>query len=143
MATWPVGHMTNASPEVLQGSRAGFSLLELIMALTILSVGALAMAGTTVYAVQSITLSELATNRSAARQSTVERIMSQEFDSVAVGTDSIGPFVMDWTVGDFADWKAVEIVTMGPGRVPASDGSSPGGLIGVVTDTLTLTVLRP
>jgi prepilin-type N-terminal cleavage/methylation domain-containing protein len=135
--------MKNDRPVPVRDARAGFSLLELIIALTILAIGTLGMAGTTVYAVQSITLSGLATDRAAARQAATEMIMAQPYDSVAARSDTIGAYAMSWGVTNAGDWKSVELITVGPGRIPSADGSSPAGTVGTVTDTLTLTVLRP
>jgi hypothetical protein len=100
------------------------------------------MASTTIYAVRSVTLADLATERTAARQSTVEQLLALPFDSLAAGTGTHGIFDTDWTVTDFGEWKAISLVTRGPGRVAQSQ-AAPGGTIGTVADTLTLTVLRP
>jgi len=134
--------MTRESRQRRLNGQSGFSLLELVIALTILTVGTLAMAGTTIYAVRSVTLADLATERTAARQSAMENLMALPFDSIASGTDSNGTFSMDWSVTDFGEWKSINLITVGPGRVVPAE-SLPGGMIGDVADTLTFTVLRP
>lgn len=142
MATRTAQAMTRQSLQQRPNGQSGFSLLELVIALTILAVGTLAMASTTLYAVRSVTLADLATERTAARQSAVENLIALPFDSLDTGTDSRGIFSVDWSVTDFGEWKSVALVTEGPGRMAQRD-SVPLGMIGIVADTLTFTVLRP
>ena len=142
MATRTAQDMTRESRGRRVHGQSGFSLLELVIALTILAVGTLAMASTTLYAVRSVTLADLATERTAARQSAVENLMALPFDSIDTGTDSQGIFSVEWSVTDFGEWKSISLVTAGLGRVVQTD-STPIGLIGSVADTLTFTVLRP
>ena len=142
MATWTAQDMTRESRGRRLNGQSGFSLLELVIALTILAVGTLAMASTTLYAVRSVTLADLATERTAARQSAVENLMALPFDSIDTGTDTQGIFSVEWSVTDFGEWKSISLVTAGLGRVARAD-STPIGLIGSVADTLTFTVLRP
>lgn len=126
-------------PDPVRASRAGFSMIEVIIALIILVVGVLGLAGTTAFIVRQITLSDLMTERSAAFQTVVDRIQSLPFDSVSSGSDSVGIFAVSWdAVLDGAQNKIVTIVTVGPGlggtTVPMNDPQ--------VTDTFQFRVLR-
>ena len=122
-----------------RGSRAGFSMVEVIIAMIILTVGVLGLAGTTGYIVRNVTLSDLMTERSAAFQTIVDRIQSLPFDSVGSGTDSVGIFEVQWSSAlDGPQNKIVTIVTLGPGlggtTFPTNDPQ--------VTDTFQFRVLR-
>lgn len=120
-------------------SRGGFSIIEVIIAIVILTVGVLGLAGTTAYIIRQVTLADLMTERSAAFQTIIDQIQSLPFDSVGSGTDSIGVFAVRWTSAlDGPQNKVVQIVTVGPGLggalVPTNDPQD--------TDTFTFRVLR-
>ena len=122
-----------------RNSRAGFSMVEVIIAMIILTVGVLGLAGTTGYIVRNVTLSDLMTERSAAFQTIVDRIQSLPFDSVGSGTDSVGIFEVQWSSAlDGPQNKIVTIVTLGPGlggtTFPTNDPQ--------VADTFQFRVLR-
>jgi prepilin-type N-terminal cleavage/methylation domain-containing protein len=122
-----------------QSGRGGFSMVEVIIAIVILAVGVLGLAGTTAYIVRQVTLSDLMTERSAAFQTIVDRIQSLPFDNVTTGSDSVGIFAVTWdAVLDGPQNKIVTIVTTGPGlggtTVPTNDPQ--------VVDTFIFRVLR-
>lgn len=120
--------------------RAGFTLVEVIVAILILAVGLLGMAGTTAVIIRQVTMANLSTERSVALQSTLERLRAVPFDSVQVGSDSVGVFEVTWTVTDAFQWKDVEIVTTGPGLAHASGYPTLGP---AVSDTFTHRIIRP
>jgi prepilin-type N-terminal cleavage/methylation domain-containing protein len=104
------------APPTSRRASAGFSLVEVIIAIVILAVGVLGLAGTTAYIVRNVTLSDLMTERSAVFQTIVDRLQSLPFDSVKSGSDSIGVFAVRWTsVLDGPQTKIVTIITTGPG----------------------------
>ena len=103
----------NPDPRGLEG----FTIVEVIIAVVILAVGLLGMAATTVLVVQQTAIADVATERSAALQSTIERIQSMPYDDVVTGSDSVGAFAVTWRVGAGIRWKPVEIVTTGPGSM--------------------------
>lgn len=101
----------------------GFSLVEVVIALVILAIGVLGLAGTTAHIVRQITLADLITERSVAFQTTIDRLQSLPYDSVVNGSDSVGIFAANWTVTpDGAQSKLVRIYTVGPG---ISSGTPP------------------
>ena len=115
-------------------------MVEVIIAIVILAIGVLGLAGTTAYVVRNVTLSDLMTERSAAFQTIVDRVQSLPFDSVDSGSDSIGVFAVAWTsVLDGPQNKIVTIVTVGPGLarnpIPTNDPQQ--------ADTFQFRVLRP
>lgn len=91
-------------------------MVEVIVALVILTGGVLLFGGTTAHIVRQVTLSDLMTERSVAFQTIVDRLQSLPYDSVGSGTDSVGIFAIGWSsVADGAQNKIVTIVTVGPG----------------------------
>ena len=119
--------------------RAGFTLVEVIMAMLILTVGLLGLAGATGYMVRTVTLGDLMTERSVAFQSTIDGLQSLPYDSVTTGSDSVGIFAISWdSVDDGPQSKLVTLVTVGPGVVPGSAHlQSPS-----VADTFVFRILR-
>lgn len=100
--------------------RAGFSMVEVIIAIIILTVGVLGLAGSTAYIVRQITFSDLLTERSVAFQTVIDRLQSLPYDSVADGDDSIGVFYIRWEVTpDGPQSKMVRLWTTGPGMANA------------------------
>lgn len=114
-------------------------MIEVIIAIVILCVGVLGLAGTTAYIVQQVTLGDLMTERSAAFQTIIDRLQSLPYDSVGNGSTTVGVFAISWTsVNDGPQNKIVQMITVGPGLggvlVPTNDP--------VAVDTFTFRVLR-
>jgi len=121
-------------------SRAGFTVVEVILAMVVLAVGLLGTAGTTLLLVKQTTLADVATERAVALQSTIEGLRSIPFDSVSSGSDSIGAFEISWTVSQTnLRWKGVDIVTTGPG-LQVGDGFPTIGQS--VLDTFSYRIVR-
>ena len=123
--------------------RAGFSLLELVVALLVLAFGVLGMATTTLLVTRELTLAEVTTVRTAAIQSVTERIRATPFDSIDTGADTIGPVVVSWSsTSTSSQAKTVSIEVVGPGLI-RGEGQQGLMLSDGVTDTIPYTVLRP
>jgi prepilin-type N-terminal cleavage/methylation domain-containing protein len=123
---------------------AGFSLIELIMALFVLAFGVIGLASTTLFVTRQLTLAEVTTARVAAVQSVMERIRATPFDSIGEGGDTIGPLVLSWKPAvTTAQTKSVLILTVGPGLASISETGSTPMLSSGVTDTVMYKVLRP
>ena len=117
----------------------GFSLVEVIIAVVILAVGVLGLAGTTAYIVRQITLADLLTERAAARQTIVERLHAAQYPP-ASGADSVGVFYARWSVSSTGRSADVTLYTVGPGLARSS--TNPYPVLGPsVIDTFTFTVL--
>lgn len=98
----------------------GFSMVEVIIAIIILTVGVLGLAGSTAYIVRQITFSDLLTERSVAFQTVIDRLQSLPYDSVVDGDDSIGVFYIRWEVMPSGPQsKVVRLWTTGPGMANA------------------------
>lgn len=118
--------------------RAGFTVIEVIIAMVILTVGVLGLAGTTAFLVRQVTQADLMTERVAAFQTIIDRLQSLPYDSVTAGTDSVGIYAVAWTsVNNGSQNKTVTIITTGPGTRGAPPQNDPQ-----VVDTFTFKVLR-
>lgn len=93
----------------------GFTIIEVIVAIIVLAVGLLGLAGTTVLVVRQTTLADVTSDRAAALQTTIEKIRATPFDSVTSGSESTGLYQVAWNVRQGNRWKSVEVVTTGPG----------------------------
>jgi len=118
---------------------AGFSLVEVVIALIILTVGVLGLAATTMYVVRQTTLSKISTERSAAVQDVLEELRATDYSLLASGSDSVGRFWVQWTVTTGNRTKLVEIVTTGPGLTSASGVPAIGP---AVTDTFDYRIME-
>jgi Tfp pilus assembly protein PilV len=117
-------------------------MVEVIIAIMILAFGLLGMAGTTALVVRQITLADVSTERTAALQTTLERLRALPFDSVASGSDSVGIFGVRWLVTTPSNqWKVVDVITSGPGMGRGSGGFPM--LVNNVSDTFTYRIIRP
>jgi len=133
------GDVSGTGPESGRTGQAGFTIVEVIIAVVILAVGLLGMAGATVLVVQQTAIADVATERSAALQSTIERLQAMPFDSVVTGGDSVGAYAVEWRVGSGNRWKPVEIVTDGPGSMSREGFPR---LVLSVPDTFTYRIIR-
>ena len=131
---------TSAAPSAPPSDRGGFTLIEVMVALIILTVGVLGLAGTTVWVVRQSTLAELTTERSAAVQTVVEQLRASDYTGLAAGSDSVGRFDVSWSVAAGNRSKLVTVVTVGPGL---SSGSGMPSLTGSVADTFAYRIMQP
>lgn len=114
-------------------------MLEVIIALVILALGLLGLAGASGYMVRTVTLGDVMTERSAAFQTVIDRMQSLPYDSVTTGSDSVGVFAVSWNaVDDGPQSKLLTLVTVGPGLAPGAGlTQSPA-----VADTFVFRILR-
>jgi prepilin-type N-terminal cleavage/methylation domain-containing protein len=131
--------VTTEHAATTKSHRGGFSMIEVIVAMMILTIGVLGLAGTTAYIVRQITLGDLMTERSAAFQTIIDRLQSLPYDQVTTGNTTVGVFAISWTsANDGPQNKIVQMITVGPGLggalVPTNDPQS--------VDTFTFRVLR-
>lgn len=122
--------------------RDGFSLIEVIVALLVLTVGLLGMAAGTGWVVRTVHYGELESDRSTAFRSAIEVVQSTPFDEIEDGSGSFGDYTVSWTVmPGSAQSRPVEFVVVGPGRDPDASGTGPG-ISDAVADTFDYHVLR-
>lgn len=133
--------MSVAAPSDAPRSDTGFTMVEVIIAIIVLAIGVLGLAGTTAYVVRQVTLADLMTERAVALQSVVEELQAVTFSSVGSGTDSVGVFEVKWSsVSETSTSKLVTVITKGPGLGSAS--GSPVAFLGPnVEDTFQFRVI--
>lgn len=99
----------------------GFSIVELVIAIMILTFGVLGLASATGYMVRQITLAEVTSERTAALQTVVEQLKATPYDSLSAGSDSIGNFLIRWeAVSNGVITRLFVVETVGPGLQRAS-----------------------
>jgi type II secretory pathway pseudopilin PulG len=122
--------------------QAGFTTVELVVAIILLGIGAVGLASSSMLFERQVTLASMQTDRSAAMVTAMERVRSFEFDSLASGWDSVGHFEVAWNVtpqGLFA--KQVTVITTGPDLVLKANGNSV--MDPSVPDTFAYQVIKP
>ena len=91
-------------------------MVEVVIAILILAIGVIGLAGATAQIVRQVTLADLITERSVAFQTVIDRLQSMPYDSVGTGSDSVGIYAISWSsANDGAQSKIVTLVTTGPG----------------------------
>ena len=123
------------------GRSGGFSLIEVVMSMVILTYGVLGMAGTTLHVARQVNIAEMKTDRAAVVQSVIERVRAESFDTYQTSSDTTGAYTVEWeTWSENSRAKGLRVVTTGPGLV------SNGGpvMIGTnATDTVQYRIVRP
>ena len=116
--------------------------VEVVVAVVILAVGVLGLAGTTAFIARQVSLGEVMTDRAVALQSIVERIHAMPFDSIGRGSESIGSFSLTWSSApESPQSRMVSVITLGPGVEPSASGR--GRTVGsAVADTFSFRVIR-
>lgn len=79
--------------------QGGFSLIEVIIAMVILTVGVLALASAMVHLSRQVRAADLRTDRTVATQQAVERVRAIGYDSVSTRTETDA-----WQVGSYSVW---------------------------------------
>jgi hypothetical protein len=117
-------------------------MVEVVIAVVVLAVGVLGLAGTTAFIARQVTFGEVMTDRAVALQTIVERIHATPYDSVGDGSDSVGAFRLMWSsVPEAPESRMVSVVTVGPGIEPSTSGR--GRTVGAfVADTFTFRVIK-
>ena len=84
----------------MKANANGFSLVEVVIATVVLSIGMLAMAASTGYVAAEIRNATMNSQRAAAREQVVEQLRASVFDNVATTTTplNVGRYRMTWTV---------------------------------------------
>jgi prepilin-type N-terminal cleavage/methylation domain-containing protein len=118
----------------------GFSLVEVVIAIMVLSFGLLAMAASTGYVATQLRSTTFDTQRNLARQRVAEQLRSTVFANVVSNTtgQAVGRYTIRWNVTNVnVAQRRVQIITAGP-AYRAGQGART-----TVTDTATIVILSP
>lgn len=127
-------------PSVRDSRKKGFTIVEVLFAVILLTFGILGLASTTLWVVRQTTVSEVATERMIALQSVIEQLRALPFDEVVDGSGTEGNYSVSWTVTAGSSSKLVEIVTTGPGL---TSGSGTPTLAPSVSETYEYRIIGP
>lgn len=121
--------------------RGGFSLVEVIVALMILSVGVLAMGASTGYIMTQIRASELRMERMTAVRQAAETLRGEDWNTLSNYCSSATFATQRYTVSctvrqPASNLKRVQVVSLGPGY-------SGGRLVGSLPDTFAISLAQP
>jgi prepilin-type N-terminal cleavage/methylation domain-containing protein len=125
-------------------SHRGFSLIEVIVSMLILTVGLLGLAAGTGWILRNVEGARVDTARATAVQSSIERVRSVPFVELEEpGSASIpGGYTASWSLLSTTTRSAqMQIVVVGPGRVPGGEGGMPQ-FSNNVADTVLYRVIR-
>ncbi len=110
-----------------KAGRSGSTIVEVLSALIVLTVGVLGLVSTTLFVVRQTQAVEMATERAMVLQSVIERLNATPYSEVAgsTGPEKIGSFDVSWTVYEGSLSKRVVLETIGPGLRYDSDQATP------------------
>ena len=122
--------------------RGGFSLVEIIAAIMILSTGLLAMAASMTFVSAQLRSTAFDTQRTLARQQVIEQLRGTFFANLTTNTTgvAVGRYTVRWNVttpGGVGAVRQVSVITTGP-AYRAKKGSRV-----VVADTATIEIVSP
>jgi prepilin-type N-terminal cleavage/methylation domain-containing protein len=111
--------------------RAGFTIVELLIAVVLLTVVAISLVGTSQYVSRTLARSTAELRAGQALQVEMERLMSLPYDSLATGSGTHPLGSSSWTVSDSVTYKEIFLIT---------EYQSPNGI--VLWDTVSAFRLR-
>lgn len=121
-------------------AQGGFSLVEIVAAMMILSFGLLAMAASTGYVSAQLRSTAFDSQRNVARQQVIEQLRGNYFSQIQTNTAgvAVGRFTIKWVVtAPNGALRRVSVITAGP----AYKGS--GGSRVTITDTAMVEIVSP
>jgi len=120
----------------------GFSIVELMVALVILTVGLLSMAATTGYVATQVRAGDLRTERAAALQQVIENLKATPFSSLSSRDEAnavtVGDFQFWWTVNRRGFLADVEIYSKAARTIPGAERHG-----AVARDTFFFSIVSP
>ena len=119
----------------------GFSLVEVVVAILVLSFGLLAMAASTGYVATQLRSTTWDTQRNMARQQVIERLKATIFANVTTNTtgQAVGPYTVRWNVTNVSSaQRSVEIITTGPAYRQSNRRT-----MTTIVDTARITIASP
>ena len=122
-------------------SCTGFSLVEVVVAMLVLTVGLLGLAAGTGWVIRSVEVARIETARSAALQSGIEQVRGTPFDDLASGSATVGDYEVTWgEVESNNRSRLFEFAVVGPGVGPGGGTFAP--ILPNVSTSLQYRVIR-
>ena len=123
----------------------GFSLVEIIAAIMILSFGLLTMAASTMYVAGQLRSARFDTQRNFARQQVLEQLRGTFYDDLVTNNTGVtaGGYTVKWVVanvGNNTAIKQVSLITTGPAYRPTASNRATRRDI---TDTAVVQIVSP
>lgn len=126
---------------IILAPRAGMSLVEVIVAMLILTLGVLAVAATTGFIFAQLRDASATAGSATAVQDVVERLRATPFDQIASRpenqAETVGRYRVWWTARPTENLVELEVVVEGPG------GTRAGGADVLRRDTVVTSIVRP
>lgn len=99
---------------------AGFTLIEVILSISILAFGLLAVASMQVSAIRGNAYADRVTEATILAESRMEQLMADSYVNLASGSEQVGSYTITWTVtentsGVTANTKIVQVSISGDG----------------------------
>jgi prepilin-type N-terminal cleavage/methylation domain-containing protein len=119
----------------------GFSLVEVVVAILVLSFGLLAMAASTGYVASQLRSTTWDAKRNLARQQVIEQLRATVFANVTTNTtgQTIGPYTVRWNVTNASNaLRRVQLITTGPAFRQSSRRT-----MSTIVDTASFTIASP
>jgi len=92
-------------------SRSGFTIVEVVIALVVVTIVGVGLAGANQYATRILQRSRLELNAARFMESEVERLRILRFDSLVSGQRTQGRGISRWTVLDSTSYRRVVVET--------------------------------
>jgi prepilin-type N-terminal cleavage/methylation domain-containing protein len=125
----------------LASGRGGFSLVEVVVAMLVLTVGLLGLAAGTGWVIRSVEVARIETARAAALQTGIEQVRATPFEDLANGSATVGDYEVTWTELAMTNRSRLfEFEVVGPGVGPGGGSFAP--ILGDVATTFEYRVMR-
>ncbi len=92
----------------MNGTR-GFTLVELVVAVLVLTVGVLALAGTAAAVTRMVGWGQRLSGSAIAAQSRLEALRAGGCGSLGSGRDSVGPYRLQWSVTEAGSLRTIAL----------------------------------
>ena len=103
-------------PRIFAGMRQGFTIVELLVAIAILTIGMLALAGTAGLVASHVGDGGQLTSAAHAARSVIDSLATQRCDSLTAGSSARGAIVVAWAVARDSDAAVIDVNVESPLR---------------------------
>ena len=94
-------------------NRAGLSMIEIVVAMAVLSGGIFAISGGLTYGMRQANSAEFRSDLQQVKRYATERIRGLPYDSVRTDAIEMGGIAASWTVEQDSTFKRIELITEG------------------------------